>query len=82
MGNNFVEKSTSLIESINAIISLNRCSFSAEELELLKTCISKLKVIDSLVSDKDRCDAFVEVVTLLDRFLCSDNVEKFFNAFG
>ena len=82
MGNNFVEKSISLIESINALISLNRCSFSAEELELLKTCISKLKVIDSLVSDKDRCDAFVEVVALLDRFLCSDNVEKFFNAFG
>jgi hypothetical protein len=82
MYKNFVENTTSLIDSINALISLNRCSFSADDLELLKTCISRLKVIESAESEKDKCDAFVEVVALLDRFLCSDNVEKFFDAIG
>jgi hypothetical protein len=82
MNKNFVEKSISLIDSINALISLNRCSFSAEDLELLQTCVSKLKVIDSLESDIDKCKAFIEVVALLDKFLCSDNVEKFFDAFS
>ena len=82
MYNNFIEKSTSLIDSINGLISLNRCSFSTEDLELLQTCVSKLKVIDSLESDLDKRESFVEVVALLDKFLCSDNVEKFFDAFG
>jgi hypothetical protein len=82
MDKNFVENSVSLIDSIDALISMNRCSFSAEDLELLQTCVLKLKVIDSLESDRDKRNAFVEVVILLDRFLCSDNVEKFFDAFS
>ncbi|HWK05417.1 MAG TPA: hypothetical protein VNS58_17380 [Puia sp.] len=79
MNKNSVEASISLIDSINALISLNRCSFSAEDLELLRDCISKLKIIDSMKSDIDKCEAFVEVVARLDKFLCSDNVQRFFD---
>jgi hypothetical protein len=85
MKKNFLECTTSLINSINAVISMNRCSFSTENLILLQDCILKLEQIksDSYGSFEDRRETFVEIVVKLDKFFCTGKyLQELFNVFG
>lgn len=85
MYKDFLEGANSLINAINAIISSDRCSFSAEDLIMLQDCIVRLEQIksDSYGSIEDRRETFVETVAILDKIFCTDKyLQELFNVFG